>query len=778
MDPWAKDCQSGRDLHCGSTLHVAQHGNNSLNASNYDISNCDHASYNYNGVDHVFYIDAGYHGSNLTIQMTGLWADMDMFLFRSCSDIGGTRFYDCVGTSTKAGVNSETINVYNASGRYILVVDGFTAGVSSAFDLTVSCGGSGGGGASCAATSLYCGESRWVNAPSQNNMNRNTYDFSYCNWNNNYNSYDGKDHLYKIDVGYQPTTLEIDLSGFSYDMDMFLFQTCGSGYSGKLKDCVGSANRSGTYPEKIIVYQAVGTYYLAVESVDPWYVSGYEIDVKCTDHQTSICHLAQPLLCGENKWVNAPHENNMDHNHYDYSSCYGGYHSYEGKDHLYQINAGVTGKDMTIRLSNFSVDYDLILYKWCSDHYGNSNLTECVGYSRSNNYGYEEITIHGATGTYYLAVDTNDPWNSSGYELSLTCHEPIVDPCHSAIHLSCGDSKWMDAPTYNNYDHRSYDYDDCHYGNSHYSGKDHIFIVDAGYTGRDLKVTVSNLSADMDVMVFRSCGYHYGKVLRGCVGYSNNPGYNDEEVIIHGAQGKYYVVVDADNDWYNSGFKIKVDCLYESGTTCDRIESIYCGDDIWESAPTSNHYSGNDYLWGGCNTDGDNYEGKERVYKLEIPYDETKDIKIELTNLTDNMDLFVFTTCSENYQDPRLGGCEGASTKYGTSSEKVEIFNASGDYFIVVDSKNWSYASGYKLKVHCMNDDDPGDDPGDDPSDDPTDDPGDDPSDDPVDEGEPMELICGTTIYSSTVDASNDFDQDDIQDCLDTDLLYSMRERR
>ena len=91
---------------------------------------------------------------------------------------------------------------------------------------------------------------------------------------------------------------------------------------------------------------------------------------------------------------------------------------------------------------------------------------------------------------------------------------------------------------------------------------------------------------------------HYGYALTDCVGYSDHSGYSDEEVIIRNATGKYYVVVDGYNAWYNSGFKIKVECLYETGSTCEDADYLDCGDDYWVDAPTKNNFSGNDIFLG------------------------------------------------------------------------------------------------------------------------------------------------------------------------------------
>ena len=130
------------------------------------------------------------------------------------------------------------------------------------------------------------------------------------------------------------------------------------------------------------------------------------------------------------------------------------------------------------------------------------------------------------------------------------------------------------------------------------------------------------------------------------------------------------------------------------------------------------------------------------------------------------MDLFLFNICNVNYGEERLGGCLGSSVRHGTDSEHVELYDVSGEIYVVVDSKTPHKASGYKIKVHCGYDDDPIDDPDDDP-----DDPDDDPDDDPV-TGD-LSLECGQSIHSTTIGGTSTFDNEDIMACLETNLLYT-----
>lgn len=762
-------CTASRTLDCGDQVYIPLSGNNSLDEDNYDFSGCSHANYSYGGTDHVFDIDVGYIPRNLTITMTGLSADMDMFLFKTCNSGGGSAYFtNCVGYSDNSGSQSETITVYGATGSYKLVVDGFTYGVNSAFTIQVECGSS--SSSNCySAESLYCGESRWVSASYHNNFDHHAYDFSDCYGGGYGYGYTGNDHLYKIDAGSgYNNTLTINLTGLSADLDMFLFKTCGNHYGAQLSDCVAISTNGGAQSEQIVVENAHGTYYLSVDGADPWYSSGYEISVECHTATPDICHYAQPLYCGDIKWVNAPTQNHHDRWNYDYSGCLNYNYDYNGKDHLYIIDAGNSYKEMTIKMSGLSADLDLLLFRYCEDHYGVSTLSHCVDYSIRSGHSYEEIVIHDAYGTYYLAVDSDDPWYTSGYEISLDCNSYTPDICQYATPLNCGDNKWVDAPTYNNLDNRHYNYSGCWSYNYGFTGNDHLYTISAGTYAKDITIKLSNLSADLDMLLYRSCGNHYGQYgLTECLDYSIRSGHSSEEIVIHGATGTYYLAIDANDPWDRSGYEISMTCHEQNNFTCHDAIPIACGESKWAAAPTVNHLSGNDYLFSDCLGYGNDYVGYDHVYKIDLGYHE-QHLKVELSNLTSDLDLMIFKSCSPSYSNARLGNCQGFSSKSGYASEKVELEHASGVYYIVVDSKSPWDLSGYKIKVHCTEyppsggDDEPGDDePGDD-------EPGDDQP--PVN---PVTLTCGAVFHGTTVDGTSNFDNDDISECFSTNLVYT-----
>ncbi|NJL76384.1 MAG: T9SS type A sorting domain-containing protein [Saprospiraceae bacterium] len=70
----------------------------------------------------------------VTIDVTGLSADLDLYLLSACSDPANT----AIAISENSNTNSEQINIELAAGIYYIMIDGFE-GASSAFNLSLSC---------------------------------------------------------------------------------------------------------------------------------------------------------------------------------------------------------------------------------------------------------------------------------------------------------------------------------------------------------------------------------------------------------------------------------------------------------------------------------------------------------------------------------------------------------------------------------------------------------------------------------------------------------------
>ncbi len=789
-------CADATELYCGTAHWQEAQFDNHFEVWDYQLTGCYTGSlastYPYEGKDYLYWIDIGSTPKDVTISLTGLATNFDLFAFKSCqSSYGSTKLGDCQGASTNVGIGSETIHLTVASGIYYIAVDGPYSYNNSNFEILVSCTTSshpphGGPHYYDDCTSGYaldCGDVLHVEAGGNNSFEKANYDLSSCS-HASY-GYEGHDYIFHIDLGHTPRNVSITLSRLYNDMDMFIFQSCDDHYgSTHFSNCVGYSDKSGNNDEVINLYGAHGKYIVVVDGFTTGVNSSFELSMDCHSQPTSSCYDAEPLKCGDRKWVDASYQNHYDHDSYDLSSCLGSGYGYTGNDHLYRIDAGSAyggSKKLIINMTGLKADLDLLLFQSCSSsYYGVSQLRQCIDYSRNSGSSDETIIIDNAYGTYYLAVDAMDPWYNSSFEISLDCQESAPDVCHYAAPLYCGDSKWVASPTRNNLDDRHYNYSSCTGYNYGFTGNDHLYRIDAGYGSQNITIEVSNLSADLDMMLFQSCDTHYGEYgLSQCVGKSLNYGRADESITIWDASGTYYLAIDAVDPWDKSGYEITVTCHDQpSSYNCDDAIWISCDEEKWSQAPTTNNMSSTAYNMSACGDWSDDYFGYDHLYEFSTGYGDHK-VSIDLSGLSADMDLLVFSACSSNYAEAKLSGCVGYSNNSGNSPEHVEIEHASGTYYIAVDASTIWDRSQYKLKVHCDSYDttDNGDSNYDhDDTDDSSDGDGSDHSDD-VDNGLTAEpttaLACGDSYSGTTVGRVSNFNNADIIACFTTDLVYT-----
>ncbi len=120
------DCNLANPITCNQTLSsTTSNGVNNV-VGPYCGKHC-----NYTGKEKIYSFDVVNTGT-YTIKLTGLTADLDMFLLNSCNRNA------CVGTSGQAANTNETITKTLTPGTYYIVIDGYK-GVSSAYNLNLSC---------------------------------------------------------------------------------------------------------------------------------------------------------------------------------------------------------------------------------------------------------------------------------------------------------------------------------------------------------------------------------------------------------------------------------------------------------------------------------------------------------------------------------------------------------------------------------------------------------------------------------------------------------------
>ncbi|MEM6699019.1 MAG: pre-peptidase C-terminal domain-containing protein, partial [Bacteroidota bacterium] len=222
-----------------------------------------------------------------------------------------------------------------------------------------------------------------------------------------------------------------------------------------------------------------------------------------------------------------------------------------------------------------------------------------------------------------------------------------------------------------------------------FSGRDVIYKVNM--ENSDLKVSLTGLTNDLDLFIFRGCEE------RTCVARSINGNNSNESATVENANGIYYIVIDAQFSNITSGFRISVDCGGGGNEDpCADAAIIKCDETIrGDNFSGGSQFSRADYA--SCHSTQSSFSGNDRVYRFEVP-NNVNEVSAELTGLTNDLDLFVFNgNCN-------VGSCLGASTRPNNSSESVRLTNAAGaTLYFVIDGPSFSRRSNFSFQVKCEN---------------------------------------------------------------------------
>ena len=140
------DCRDAVQLTCGQTYY-GSNLNGHDNVSLYGCGNIYNVENNGPEVVHTFTIT---QAGQVTINLTGLSANLELFLLRSCNR------GDCINFSESSGNSNEQISVFLQPGTYYVVVDGYN-GATSNYALTVNCTSSCNINSTLEATAASCG---------------------------------------------------------------------------------------------------------------------------------------------------------------------------------------------------------------------------------------------------------------------------------------------------------------------------------------------------------------------------------------------------------------------------------------------------------------------------------------------------------------------------------------------------------------------------------------------------------------------------------------------
>jgi len=129
-----EDVGGGEDGTCASPIVLNCSDNVMGNTANGEDNFQSYNSTDYTGSELIYTFTLANNGT-VDIQLTGLNADLDVFLLSACDPVNAI-----IDGSINGGNDSENINVNVNAGTYFIIVDGY-AGAQSTFNLALSCDG-------------------------------------------------------------------------------------------------------------------------------------------------------------------------------------------------------------------------------------------------------------------------------------------------------------------------------------------------------------------------------------------------------------------------------------------------------------------------------------------------------------------------------------------------------------------------------------------------------------------------------------------------------------
>jgi hypothetical protein len=306
------------------------------------------------------------------------------------------------------------------------------------------------------------------------------------------------------------------------------------------------------------------------------------------------------------------------------------------------------------------------------------------------------------------------------------------DRCNEPIPLACNQPYF--ASTVNSCSgYSAAAYSDCHSTDSDYSGGDrlHSFIG----TGGPVTITLTGLSADLDIFVFDSELCSTGSA--NCLTKSTNSNDANEFISMSTAiESRYYIVVDGHAQGVESDYTLTVNCgcdcpaIYEPvcaggvtypnacvarcegvtewtpgecplscegepGNGCENWRTIECGQTV--NGRTIGHCNNFDRgLYTFCQETDSDYNAPDQLYAFTAT---GSIVEISLSGFERNLDIFLFSNspCSDV---PNCIG-RGVSSTISTETIRAEV-TAGQRYFILIDGPNLEQQSHYTLTVECV----------------------------------------------------------------------------
>jgi hypothetical protein len=312
-----------------------------------------------------------------------------------------------------------------------------------------------------------------------------------------------------------------------------------------------------------------------------------------------------------------------------------------------------------------------------------------------------------------------------------TCTDPIVIDC-------VNDPQYNGTTISRTNDFSSADYSSCFSTSRPFDGADQVHMFYTDGTGK-VFIVLNNKKldeggADLDLFLFDDL---CGAGAPSCIDRSFNSGTTDEVIgPLDLPAGNYYLVVDGATPEFQGNYTLKVGCCdcdeneqplcagYGSSVTypgecylwclddwgeifdyqvcgnqCEPIYlpiDVYCNDAYTGTTQgADNSYDREDYTNTNCGTVSSLYNGPDIVHLFHL--EEAGDVTFRLTNLTDDLELFVF---SEFCDGPAY--CLERSYNSGTEDEIIHLDDLPiGAYYVIVDGATSDAVGNYTLRIDC-----------------------------------------------------------------------------
>jgi len=465
------------------------------------------------------------------------------------------------------------------------------------------------------------------------------------------NNYGGSTNLGKEYIhSFTPNTTgltSIQLLNLNGDLDLFLLSDCNT------NSLIASSTNLGTNEESIMANLNAGTtYYLIADAKAATVESTFTLWIGCMDP----CDNPTGLNCGD-QYVGTT---SGLKNYYSQHGASGS--GWTGGESVFEFTT--TGGQVTIDLI-VNVDLDLFLLDDCDP------INNEIARSTNGSTNDEMISMNLAAGTYYIMVD-GFSGSAGNYTLNLTCLSGGT--CNNPLGLT-GDLLYSGNTVLgtNNFEQHG-----IFLG---WDGEELIYEYTPDESG-PFVITLSNLSNDVDLFLLDACD-----PINNEIASSTQSSLSDEVINATLTSGiTYYIMVDG-----FVGSPATYDLFIETPTACDLPPDLICGDLNGPSFGISGTTIGtdNDYLLHGGMIQ--EYRGGEVVYEF---ISEGGNVIIELTNLADDLDIFLLSIC-DNVQNE-----VARSDNSGLMDELISTTVTAGTYYIMIDGVE-DAESNFTVSLKC-----------------------------------------------------------------------------